>query len=178
MDRADDDTIEMQLSAADLKALTQAAKQKAVTSVPVLRVDPRSIDDWQAGPSASTFITVVAGVLFVGALGYAVATRDDGPSVARAAIAQTPPSKVTHRHPQAVAAADAAVSEPQPEPPVRFANPFDKNEVFEFPPGTSEGEARERVAALLIERARDRMSSVVRVTDNRGGSFEPMPLQR
>lgn len=39
---------------------------------------------------------------------------------------------------------------------VRFANPFDGTEVFEFPPGTSEAEAQRRVAALLLERARAR----------------------
>jgi hypothetical protein len=40
--------------------------------------------------------------------------------------------------------------------PVRFINPFDATEVFEFPPGTSEADARDRVAELLIERAQDR----------------------
>jgi hypothetical protein len=37
--------------------------------------------------------------------------------------------------------------------PVRFTNPFDKHEVFEFAPGTSETDAREAVAAALMERA-------------------------
>ena len=41
-------------------------------------------------------------------------------------------------------------------PPVRFANPFDPAEVFEFPPGTSPEYAREAVAEFLIDRARDR----------------------
>jgi hypothetical protein len=39
---------------------------------------------------------------------------------------------------------------------VRFSNPFDATEVFEFPPGTSEAEARDAVAELLLQRARDR----------------------
>ncbi|MET0533154.1 MAG: hypothetical protein ABW171_02930 [Steroidobacter sp.] len=43
--------------------------------------------------------------------------------------------------------------------PVRFANPFDKAEVFEFPAGTSENEAREAVAALLMERANSRQKT-------------------
>jgi hypothetical protein len=55
------------------------------------------------------------------------------------------------------------VVEPEPEvvveaPPVRFANPFDKTEVFEFPPGTTKEEARELVAQMLLERARGRVS--------------------
>ena len=40
--------------------------------------------------------------------------------------------------------------------PVRFANPFDPTEVFEFPPGTSPEYARKAVAEFLINRARDR----------------------
>jgi len=39
---------------------------------------------------------------------------------------------------------------------VRFANPFDHTEVFEFPPGTSEAEAREAVVEVLMKRAQDR----------------------
>jgi hypothetical protein len=50
---------------------------------------------------------------------------------------------------------------PEPEPnvaaePVRFANPFDVHEVFAFPAGTSEAEAREAVAQVLLERAAER----------------------
>jgi hypothetical protein len=42
--------------------------------------------------------------------------------------------------------------------PVRFRNPFDSNEVFEFPPGTSYAEARDAVAAMLLKRAQERRS--------------------
>jgi hypothetical protein len=40
--------------------------------------------------------------------------------------------------------------------PVRFTNPFDRSEVFEFPPGTSHDAAHALVADLLLKRARDR----------------------
>ena len=43
----------------------------------------------------------------------------------------------------------------QPEP-VTFTNPFDASEVFQFPSGTSETEARHSVAELLLQRARER----------------------
>lgn len=43
--------------------------------------------------------------------------------------------------------------------PVRFANPFDADEVFEFPPGTTEAEARDAVAEALLKRAMSRQSS-------------------
>lgn len=39
---------------------------------------------------------------------------------------------------------------------IRMANPFDPSEVFDFPPGTSKSEARESIANLLLQRARDR----------------------
>lgn len=45
----------------------------------------------------------------------------------------------------------------EPALAVRFANPFDAAEVFEFPPGTSEMQAREAVARFLLERARNRL---------------------
>jgi hypothetical protein len=37
--------------------------------------------------------------------------------------------------------------------PVRVANPFDPSEIFEFPSGTSEADAREAIAGFLMERA-------------------------
>jgi len=43
-------------------------------------------------------------------------------------------------------------------PTVRFRNPFDKSEVFEFPAGTSRAEVRAAVAKLLRERARERLA--------------------
>ena len=39
---------------------------------------------------------------------------------------------------------------------MRIKNPFDATEVFEFPHGTTESEAREAVAERLLSRARDR----------------------
>jgi hypothetical protein len=73
-------------------------------------------------------------------------------------------------NPQQLARA-AALSPAQPAPrissppplqtepvtePVTFANPFDATEIFQFPSGTSEIEARQSVAELLMERARER----------------------
>lgn len=50
---------------------------------------------------------------------------------------------------------------------VLFKNPFDANEVFEFPAGTSEAEAREAVAEILMERAMERQRKFdARVSSN------------
>lgn len=43
--------------------------------------------------------------------------------------------------------------------PVRFANPFDADEVFEFPAGTTETQARDAVADVLLKRAMSRQKS-------------------
>lgn len=60
--------------------------------------------------------------------------------------------------------------------PLRVANPFDSSEVFEFPAGTSEVDAREAVAGFLIERAA-RRGVTVRTAANtptgRGSSESP-----
>jgi hypothetical protein len=49
-----------------------------------------------------------------------------------------------------------------PDVPVRFKNPFDASEVFEFPAGTSLTEMRDAVAELLAQRARERQSLFVK----------------
>lgn len=62
-------------------------------------------------------------------------------------------------------AAVASASEPTPSvqpaelpppQPVVLVNPFDATEKFTFPPGTSKADAREQMAALLLQRAAER----------------------
>jgi hypothetical protein len=61
--------------------------------------------------------------------------------------------------PQRWIGVDSSASDEEPEgEPVRFANPFDASEVFEFPPGTNEAEARDAVRRMLVERAMERQS--------------------
>jgi hypothetical protein len=50
-------------------------------------------------------------------------------------------------------------SEPE-SAPVRVKNPFDDSEVFEFPPGTSDVEARDAVADVLLKRALERRPTI------------------
>jgi hypothetical protein len=49
-----------------------------------------------------------------------------------------------------------------PDVPVRFKNPFDASEVFEFPAGMSRTEVRDAVAEMLSQRARERQSLFVK----------------
>jgi hypothetical protein len=74
-------------------------------------------------------------------------------------------------HPESFTPAmSATVALPAAEPPATaepalyFTNPFDRSEVFEFPPGTSRAEARAAVAEFLIDRARGRLSHFQHVT--------------
>ena len=56
-----------------------------------------------------------------------------------------------------VAEVISAPRPPEPTgPPVRITNAFDTREVFEFPYGTSESEARAAAEELLLNRARER----------------------
>jgi hypothetical protein len=81
--------------------------------------------------------------------------------------ATVPPSPLPVTAATAAAAAPPAPSTDQPAT-VRFVNPFDKKEVFEFPPGTSQVDARDAVADLLAERARDRRGQLVKMPPRNG----------
>ena len=57
--------------------------------------------------------------------------------------------------------------------PVRFTNPFDASEVFEFPPDTSVTEAHDAVANLLLQRARDRRQLLAKMRGLRADRHPP-----
>jgi hypothetical protein len=89
-------------------------------------------------------------------------------------------------HPPAtVAARPPTVVIPRPAlmtgiaiPVVRIVNPFDRTEVFEFPAGTSAVEGHEKVAQILMQRARDRQSQwehIKPVVKVRTASLYPSP---
>jgi len=68
---------------------------------------------------------------------------------------ETPPPPVVLQ-PAAPAATEPAPA-PEPQgPPVQYRNPFDRSEVFEFPPGTSRDDARKAVSDILMQRAQER----------------------
>lgn len=60
--------------------------------------------------------------------------------------------------PSASAHAPPAPAEAPRPPPLQVLNPFDRTEVFELPAETTESEAREAVADLLLQRARSRLA--------------------
>lgn len=156
---------EVELSARDLLALSDArpvnqsepdlaarssgsiADARAIPAPPNTR--PAQMDAAKAPPHRHAFrarfglsFAFVIGIL--GALYRLVPSNDVNPS-----------STATVMEHASVARRPAAEQTAAPEP-VRFVNPFDGSEVFEFPPGTSDADARDGVAELLMQRATER----------------------
>jgi hypothetical protein len=91
-------------------------------------------------------------VLSVGLVGVIAAAALRG-SDKRAALPPPPPVVVPAPEP---APPVQTVAEAPPPEPVVLVNPFDKTEKFTFPPGTSKADARDQMAALLLQRAMER----------------------
>lgn len=133
---------EVELSAQDLRALS-ASMPMPPAPVPPPKVSPQKTiapppSRTRHATSARVTVSLAAAIGIVGAA-YVLIVPDGAKQPAASEQTISP----VHSTPQHAVA----------QPPVRFANPFDTREVFEFPPGTSETQAREAVAALLMERA-------------------------
>ncbi|HEY4214631.1 MAG TPA: hypothetical protein VGM84_24355 [Steroidobacteraceae bacterium] len=135
---------------------TRAAWQK-------LRQKPRGVS------TAIDLAIVLALIGLAYLMQYQLATPAGPPPVARrltAASALVP----------AVSADTAQVQFPPEESlPVYFRNPFDASEVFEFPPGTSQTDARDAVAELLMKRARERLSALDKLRSLRPSQGQGVP---
>jgi len=163
----DDDTIELVLSSeqlADLWQAAEAAEAAAPASVPVIVTSSAPVavaapplkgkpatrfGHWHQTPVAKMAANTVAFVVFAW---WSVAQLAGHPQ----------------HHPQVIVTAAvgpiALVQQPVPaattaqQPAVQVVNPFDSKEVFLFPAGTSNAESREKVAQMLLQRARERQS--------------------
>lgn len=153
----DEDTVELELRPEHLRALAQASENapEAVTPVEQPPVSRARLPPPPRHPARSTDIWVslsVAAVLGMTAVAVALwPAEQHGKSVVRSA---TP-----------VAAANSGATTrvtpaSDPDSPMRFTNPFDASEVFEFPAGTTEDAARESVAEVLVERALERRTQI------------------
>jgi hypothetical protein len=146
-----DATIELALTEEDMLALSRAAEEEPAETSPgraATIVTDRRDQSVRSRRWPQIIGSSVLGIVMSVALGV-VAQR-----ITRLAI--TAPS-VTEQSAQSL------------DSPVRFSNPFDASEAFEFPPGTSEQQARQSVAAILLQRARDRQASDAVKSDS------PMP---
>lgn len=144
MPRIDETDTEIELSAQDLLALSDLGQvdDQATSSAPQPSKPAQS-----ASPHKLALpLSLIAAVGVVGAT-YVV-TSSDGATPSVANISQ-PMAQSEWAAPQQFAESE----------PVRFANPFDAEEVFEFPPGTTETQARDAVADVLLKRALSRQET-------------------
>jgi hypothetical protein len=143
--------LEMELGAEELLELSRRPAPRHTAAAPALAAqlpppNRRRLSRIQIGAGAATLLAVLVGI--------ALDRSPGAGQPARAAPIAPPP----------VAALVPAPAAPVAAPlPVKFANPFDRSEVFEFPAGTSKTEARARVADLLMKRAQERRAQYKRV---------------
>jgi hypothetical protein len=162
-----DDTIELMLTPEQMLGLSKAAEAAAmeppapaaplcpvtvVAPTPILGVEglPHALR-WHQTPLAKMAANTLMFVAFVWwSVSQLAGQPQARPPVAVAAVG---PLAVVHHAPP--------IAAPEP-PPVQVVNPFDKTEIFQFPAGTSNDESREKVAQLLLQRARERQSHWIR----------------
>jgi hypothetical protein len=139
-DEIGDDTIELTLTEQDMLALSRAADEEHVATSPgrfaVIATGAflrdQSVRSRRRIPVLASSIIGIVIAVALGVVAHRIST-----------VTITAPFEAE----QSAEALDS---------PVRFSNPFDASEVFEFPPGTSDEQARQSVAAILRQRARDR----------------------
>lgn len=135
---------EIELSAQELFALSDPRRVEKRDDAPTLEpsrpsksAPPRRL----VLPLALTAAVSVVGILYV-------LTKSDGVTQSAAGSSEQI-ARAESPAPQQLAEGET----------VRFANPFDADEVFEFPPGTSESQARDAVADVLLKRAMSRQKT-------------------
>jgi len=110
-------------------------------------VNSKPLQNWAPEVQSQGWLAIIlqigAATLASGAIAYVATNPQQLTRTSAAAAALAPAPKITAPPP------------PQAQP-VTFKNPFDASEVFQFPSGTSEAEARQSVAEILIQRARER----------------------
>ena len=94
---------------------------------------------------------VAAALVIAGSIAHLAARQSRAPAVLVQASLEPPPPL------------PAQPPAPVAQEPVHLENPFDQSEVFDFPPGTSEAEARDAVAKVLLERAQSRGPNVLKL---------------
>jgi len=163
-----EDTVELELSAEQVLALTRAdaAIRPDSNSLPVplpslpVPVPRRAVANApkdERGAWRAIIARISVASLLSGGIAYLATTPGQPVNVGGSAIVR--PAATHTLSPPSTDTPDTL--------PVRFTNPFDATEVFEFPSGTSETEARQAVADLLLQRARERQKSASKATYQR-----------
>ena len=141
------DGIEIELTVADLAR--RSAMDRPAPGNTVRRTNVHKQARRVTGAVATLFVFVAlrSFVQYEGLIAIQPRQAQPQPHVADIALASPP----QQQQQQLAYEQPAEVSSP-----LRMTNPFDRTEVFEFPPGTSKAEARESIANVLLERARER----------------------
>ena len=140
-----DEVLSLSRATAFPQSLTPPPLSSGSAGVPVAARHPLSRSSWRsplalACAGSALFLAIGAGYRY----GTSARAQPTSPPIALQ---------------ESVAADESPVSaERRDLEPIRFQNPFDKREVFEFPPGTSEQEAHDAVAHLLLQRAMERQA--------------------
>jgi hypothetical protein len=147
-----EETIELELSPQDFLKLSRPSEEESVPAAMLIGAEPAVTEVTSTARGTPRMarwpLARVAGVL-----GIAAAVMALGSAAHRAVVGR---SVVTAANPSGPVAATTRQPAESISPTVRIGNPFDASEVFEFSPGTSEAEARQSVAKILLQRARDR----------------------
>jgi hypothetical protein len=160
-----DDTIELQLTPEQWRELAQAAE----LAQPVA---PAQISAVAAPGRVSAASSSPQPLIKVGPrASFTIGAKMVGATIAYVAFAWWSAAQLAGQpQPPATAAARPTAVIPRPaliatasNPGVRVINPFDATEVFEFPAGTSRAESHEKVAQILMQRARERQSQWERI---------------
>jgi hypothetical protein len=148
LDAPGEDTIELELSAEQALSLSRADAAIQPPTPPVTRKSlPTTLPADQRGGWSTAIFSIVATSVFSGGIAY---------------LATTPAEPLRVSGNTLVHSAPAAQTPPPPSVDtvrVKFINPFDATEVFEFPSNTSETEARQAVANVLLQRAYERQKA-------------------
>jgi hypothetical protein len=131
---------------ADMEIDLSAQELLALSALPQVEQPSSAAKKASPGKRGSLYLSTIAAVAVIGAT-YVLTKSDRGNLPA----ADTPQHLAQSQWP---APQQLATGEP-----VRFANPFDTDEVFEFPAGTTETEARDAVADVLLKRAMSRQKT-------------------
>lgn len=147
--------VEAEMDAQELRelALSQAAEPQpaqAELSAKVAADAPASRARFVRSPLMILCGIAVAGTIAAAAVLHQSETQTAPSSSVVIAPPSPPPEQV------------ASVAAPEEIRYVELVNPFDATEVFKFPPGTSKSDARDQMAALLLERAIERKAHLPR----------------
>jgi hypothetical protein len=143
----------------EIEALVQVSSgpASAASTTSLRRKPPKGVSSATLGRGAMSgaagALLVVLAIASWSAAHRATPVEPNPPLLSRDVPATAPPTTTVPEQAAVTAATPAQATELEP---VRIKNPFDRSEVFEFPPGTTPEEARQSVADLLLQRARDR----------------------